>query len=165
MDDPDPTAEVADAWRRFARVQARGRSPVYEEIAERVAGDADVLAMLAPCSPRQRQPNLLLAAVQYLEGPVTGWAGFRQVVEVRSDELLRVMATRATQTNVPARCATLLPALADLPGPLALLEVGAAAGLCLLPDRYGYRYTVDGGSTVGLPPARPHPARRSCRAR
>ncbi len=30
--------------------------------------------------------------------------------------------------------------LAALPQPLALLEVGASAGLCLYPDRYAYRY-------------------------
>jgi hypothetical protein len=30
--------------------------------------------------------------------------------------------------------------LARLPQPLALIEVGASAGLCLLPDRYGYDY-------------------------
>ena len=34
----------------------------------------------------------------------------------------------------------LLPVLAALPQPLALLEVGASAGLCLYPDRYSYRY-------------------------
>src|SRR5205823_4941361 len=45
----------------------------------------------------------------------------------------------------PARCATLLPVLARLPQPLALLEVGASAGLCLLPDYYAYDY---GGHTI-----------------
>jgi hypothetical protein len=48
---------------------------------------------------------------------------------------------RRTQTNEPARCATLLPLLALLPQPLALLEIGASAGLCLLPDLYSYKYT------------------------
>ena len=51
-----------------------------------------------------------------------------------------VIAARRTQTNEPARCATLLPLLARLPQPLALLEVGASAGLCLLPDFYSYAY-------------------------
>jgi hypothetical protein len=37
-------------------------------------------------------------------------------------------------------CGVLLPVLAGLEGPLALVEVGASAGLCLLLDRYRYRY-------------------------
>ena len=50
------------------------------------------------------------------------------------------MLERRTQTNEPARCALMLPLLAALPQPLALLEVGSSAGLRLLPDHYGYDY-------------------------
>ena len=57
--------------------------------------------------------------------------------------------THATQTNEPGRCAVLLPALAAIPGPLALIEVGASAGLCLHLDRYSYRYTAGDGDTDG----------------
>ncbi|WP_274562813.1 DUF2332 family protein [Streptomyces spiramyceticus] len=44
----------------------------------------------------------------------------------------------------------MLPALATLPQPLALIEVGASAGLCLHPDRYAYRY--NGGEQLGSSP-------------
>lgn len=50
------------------------------------------------------------------------------------------MLSRLTQTNEPARCAVILPALAQIDRPIALIEVGASMGLCLLPDRYCYDY-------------------------
>jgi hypothetical protein len=61
--------------------------------------------------------------------------------------------TRRTQTNEPARCAVLLPALAQLPQPLALIEAGASAGLNLLVDRYSYDYS--GYRLAGLDPDAP----------
>lgn len=99
-----------------------------------------MLGFLAELPSAKRQPNLLFGAVQYLSGPITGWPDFRDRFFACTDEIREVMLARSTQTNEPARCATLLPALASLPQPLALLEVGASAGLCLLPDRYGYDF-------------------------
>src|SRR5439155_17297517 len=58
--------------------------------------------------------------------------------ERRGSEVAEIMETRRTQTNEVGRCAVLLPALP--PGPLALVEVGASAGLCLLLDRFLYDY-------------------------
>ena len=67
--------------------------------------------------------------------------------------LAGVMLARRTQTNEAARCATLLPALARLPPPLALIEVGASAGLTLLIDRYSYDYA--GRRIAGQDPLAP----------
>jgi hypothetical protein len=67
------------------------------------------------------------------------------VVEVLAADQLRHHVVQLPlagqlQTNEPARCAALLPALAMIDGPLALIEVGTSAGLCLYPDRYSYEY-------------------------
>ncbi|GAA4668232.1 DUF2332 domain-containing protein [Amycolatopsis dongchuanensis] len=131
---------VAELYRRFAEHETAGRSQVYTEICTRIAEDAEVLAFLEELPQAKRQPNLFLAAVQYLCGPTRDWASFRESFAERRGDIREVIVSRSTQTNEPARCATLLPALAALPQPLALLEVGASAGLCLQPDRYGYDY-------------------------
>ena len=115
-----------------------------------VAADREVLGVLAELQAPKRQPNLLFASVRYLYGAPTGWTQFRNWVFERRDEIVTVIRVRRTQTNEPARCATLLPLLATLPQPLALLEVGAAAGLCLLADRYAYDY-----NSHNVAPSRP----------
>ena len=89
----------------------------------------------------------MFAAYRLLAGTPSGWPEFRQRLGERRGEIEAVMLERRTQTNEPARCALMLPLLAALPQPLALLEVGASAGLCLRPDRYGYDY--DGGPRLG----------------
>lgn len=131
----------------MAERQLRGISPSYERICLGVAADPEVLERLDTLPAPNRQPNLLLGAVRYLGGPVDSYAAFRSYLFDRWDELSATMLARRTQTNEPRRCATLLPVLAALPQPLALLEVGAAAGLCLYPDRYAYRYS--GGPVIG----------------
>jgi Uncharacterized protein conserved in bacteria (DUF2332) len=88
----------------------------------------------------KQQPNLLFAAVKYLYGTPGNWSNFRRLLLGHGDEIRATIMARTTQTNEPARCTTLLPLLARLRWRLALLEVGAAAGLCLLPDAYAYDY-------------------------
>jgi hypothetical protein len=133
-------ARIAAAYRRFADAEARGRSPLYEALARGVADDPDIIDFLAALPRDKRQPNLLFAAVRFLFGTPRGWDDFRSRALDDSDAIRSLMLARSTQTNEPGRCAVLLPVLALLPQPLALIEVGASAGLCLLPDHYGYDY-------------------------
>jgi hypothetical protein len=126
------------AW--FATHEAAGRSPLYVEFAEGVAQDRELLAVLCELPEPKRQPNLLFAALRCVSGLPGSWPELRDRFFERQADITGMMMRRRTQTNEPARCATLLPALARLPQPLALLEVGASAGLCLLPDRYGFDY-------------------------
>lgn len=143
----DATAPIAAFYRRWGASEARGRSDLYERTCELIAGNDALLGFLAGLPVPKRQPNLFFGAVQYLFGPPTTPEHFRDLVLDHRDRLAATMRERTTQTNQPARCATLLPALARIDGPLALLEVGASAGLCLLPDRYDYLYTDAPGTT------------------
>lgn len=131
---------IAGSYVDFAVREARGVSPVYERLALAVSRDAELLALLDGLPPAKRQPNLLFSVVRWLGGPVDDPAAFHDYAVTHWPAIEAQLRTRATQTNETGRCAVLLPVLAALPQPLALLEVGASAGLCLYPDRYAYRY-------------------------
>jgi len=137
VDDRD---RIATGYRRFAEVEAAEASPLYARPALAVVDDPDVLSFLVALPTGKRQPNLLFAAVRFLHGTPAGADDLRRAVLEDGDRLRATMLARATQTNEAARCAALLPLLAALDGPLALIEVGASAGLCLYPDRYSYEY-------------------------
>lgn len=131
---------IAAEYAEFAAREAHGVSPVYERLSVAVSGDAEVLALLSTLAPRRWQPNLLFGVVRFLGGPVEDPVAFHDYTVANWPAIEAEVRARATQTNEPGRCAVLLPVLAALPQPLALLEVGASAGLCLYPDRYAYRY-------------------------
>ena len=109
----------------------------------------------------RQQPNLLFAAMRLVAGTPASPAEFDAAIADHEEAIAGIMRTRTTQTNEPGRCAVLLPALARIEGPLALIEVGASAGLCLLPDAYGY----DWGHQTLAPPARFAATARSWPAR
>src|ERR1700733_9815209 len=154
---------VTAVYAEFAARETRGVSPAYERLSLAVSRDDEVLALLGTLPPAKRQPNLLFGVVRFLGGPVGNPAAFHHFVVTNWPAVEAQMRTRATQTNGAGRCALLLPVLAALPQPLALLDVGASAGLCLYPDRYGYRYgdhqigagvpILDCAATGMVPPA------------
>ncbi|WP_225878349.1 DUF2332 family protein [Spongiactinospora rosea] len=131
---------TAEMYAEFAVREARGVSPVYERLASAVSRNEGLLELLAGLPAAKRQPNLLFGVVRLLGGPVEDAVAFHDFVVANWPEIEAEIRVRITQTNEAGRCAVLLPLLAALPQPLALLEVGASAGLCLYPDRYGYRY-------------------------
>lgn len=146
---PPTPATTAATYRRWALVESHGTSPVCTRLALAVADDATVLDLLGRVEAPQRQPNLLLGALGWYGVDVTDPPVALAWVHEHPDHVLTVLGTRRTQTNEAARCALLLPALAALAerssGPLALVEIGASAGLCLLPDAWRYRYTTPAG--------------------
>ena len=64
----DELATIARRYERFARVEARGASDLYEQLALAVAGSSELLAFLCSMPPERRQPNLFLAAVRHQMG-------------------------------------------------------------------------------------------------
>ena len=164
-------------WERFAEHECRGYSPLYEQISRAVAVDSEVLALLDGRPAAARQPNLLLAAVHYLllsgvTHPLADiYAGvssadpvplFHEFCLEHRDAIEALLASRRTQTNECGRSAAILPALAwtadRLGEPLALLDVGASAGLNLLCDEFH----IDYGDAGATGPAH-SPVRVDCR--
>ncbi|WP_300267549.1 DUF2332 domain-containing protein, partial [Microbacterium sp.] len=147
------TESVRERYRRFARDEAPGRSELYRQWAEGVADDAPVQSILERIPATRRQPPLVFAVTRMLGAPVAAFETWRAFVLAHADEVVDECAARRLQTNEPLRLAALLPALTEIDGPIALLELGASAGLCLYPDRYSYRFVdADGDMRAVLDP-------------
>lgn len=144
--------EVAERYARFARLEAPGRSALYEDWANGVATDASACDVIGRLPADRRQPPLVFALARLRGAPETGgYAAFADWLLDHGDQLVADASVRSLQTNEPQRSAVLLAALSSIEGPIALIELGASAGLCLLPDRYSYRYA--GAAAVALDPA------------
>src|SRR3979490_921332 len=101
----DERARLSAAYRRFAEDEARGKSPLYEELPPGVPRGRESLALLLTLPRLKRQPNLLFSAARFLFGTPDGWSRFRRGVTQRKDALHALLLMRSTQTNEPGRCA------------------------------------------------------------
>jgi len=131
---------LSTRYKRFANSEAKGSSPLYETLALHLAQSDRLLRFLATLPELKRQPNLLFAAVRHVAGLQHTGEAFENAVFEHENPIRNVMLNRSTQTNEAARCAVLMPVIANISGPIALIEVGASAGLCLKPDCYAYDY-------------------------
>ena len=144
-------------YARFAAEEAPGRSDLYAAWADIVATDAAVAAVIAEFDPQRRQPPLVFALVRLVGAPHVSGTLWRDWVLAHAAEIHAAGVGRSVQTNEPLRCAALMPVFATMTEPIALIEVGASAGLCLYPDRYGYTYRTPLGDDVSLVPYPPSP--------
>lgn len=146
-----PHTETIRQYTQYARVWFPAHSRLYAEWAEGVAASPALLARIAALPKPKQQPNLIFAAARFLGCPDEGFDVFEAFALEHWEAIAAEARSRMTQTNESARCATLLPVFEHLQResgqPLALIELGPSAGLCLVPDRYAYRY--DDGAILG----------------
>lgn len=131
---PRLDTRLSETYLRFAELEAKGNCKIYEYLCTGVARDNELLSLIEALPLAKRQPNLLLAAARWHGAPLESYVDFSEWTVRNWGQVSATMRTRSTQTNEAARMDTIAPVLAKLPQPLALLEVGASAGLCLYPQ-------------------------------
>jgi hypothetical protein len=141
--------------------------PFYAALVATFEDDDLALSLLAGVRVEQRNPMLILAALQYagLRGhPVLGplydeirhggiedsTGAANRVLEVLhgTPEVVANELWRSTQTNEPGRSAVLQAVISDLAGeersPVSVIEVGTSAGINLHFDQFPVRSADDG---------------------
>ncbi|NYI80330.1 DUF2332 domain-containing protein [Nocardioides panzhihuensis] len=155
--------DIEESYRLYAAEMAT--SPSYHAWASSVADDPEVLRLLSDLPILKQQANLVFAAARRHGLEPGAYDDLRALLLGPEWPAVRAtILTRRTQTNEVARMTALTPALGMLgDGPLALVELGASAGLCLYPDRYDYIWDGagelrgSGGPTLRVPAIGPVP--------
>lgn len=152
--EPADTEDVAERYGRFAERETSHHSEVMQAWAFGVSVDPTIIALIETLPSRERQPNLVFAAARVADPDLVDphqrsarddeYQRLRASLLAHWDQVRAITARRHTQTNEAGRLAVLLPALqqiaAETGRELALIEVGASAGLTLHPHSWRYRY-------------------------
>jgi hypothetical protein len=147
-------------------------SPLYLHLHQCIKQDSEMLALRSLIDARHPVPIVFMSTVNALilrerpqplvefyanlHTPARAasevWPYFRSFVLTHQEELRRRLPTARMQTNEVTRCANLLLAFELVHRrsgkPLALIELGASAGLNLGWDGYTYLYDTDQGVIV-----------------
>ena len=112
-------------------------SPAYAAWARSL--DDDLVALLDEVPEPKRQPELLFAVARRLGADPADPGALRAVGLEARPTLVAALASATVQANDPRRLAPVVPLFAALAArvgrPLGLVDAGAAAGLCSIPDR------------------------------
>lgn len=152
-------------WNTYMAASFERISPLYHHFYQGMQEDQDMLALLSLVAPdlptyvlffsmvnllaqRLRHPLLTQFYPYFCDVPrpaSEAYPVFREFCLARDADLRLLLPHAVLQTNEVTRCANLLPAFELVSRragrqPLALIEVGASAGLNLNWDCYSYRY-------------------------
>jgi hypothetical protein len=159
------TEALSAIFQEFAERECRGSSPLYEQLSLAIAEDEDLLTLASTTPQGQPVPNLFFGAVHYLLlkgnsnsladyyrsmtgnplSPESAYPTSRAYCLRHRDAIEQLLRTRRVQTNEVQRSNYLFLAFSIVGRlatgrELALVEIGASAGLNLLWDKYGYHY-------------------------
>jgi hypothetical protein len=164
---------AAEAFRTLAAAEGHD-IPMYARLCDAIAADPEAAGLLLEAPSAQRLPVLVLAALhdvvlEHSDAPLGAWypsvggdpdldgdlpAALHETLDVNRPQILDSVRHRRVQTNEVNRCVGWRAALATAcrhdDRPLALVEVGASAGLNLWLDRY--RVDFDGGAPAPVGP-------------
>lgn len=112
-------------------------SPSYAAWARSL--DEGLVALLDAVPEQQRQPELLFAVARRLGADPSDPGALRAIGLEARPALVAALASATVQANDPRRLGPVVPLFQALAArvrrPLGLVDAGAAAGLCSIPDR------------------------------
>lgn len=163
--------EAAEQFRTLAAAEGEA-IPMYARLCEAIAADPDLAALLLEAPVAQRLPVLVLAAIHDTvlaepDAPLHDWfpsvsgepapstdpsAALRATVDRYRDRIVELVRSRQVQTNEVNRCVgwrlALVSAADGDDRPIALVEIGASAGLNLRFDDYSIEVSGPGRAPV-----------------
>ena len=160
---------LAQAYRRFAEVDAAGTSPLYERVALALSESDEALRAIEAVPARRRHPTVILAALHDLalagrapalatayaaaDGDAAAGAAIDALLRM-TDSVVALAERCRVRADETGRHAVLYPTIAEAArrvgaDAIGLIDVGCSAGFNLQVDRVGISYS--NGQSLGDP--------------